>query len=82
MHAQAGAGERLGRSQGGQRRKRKEKGLKRGSTGFIKSLFGPVSILRTFWVKGHFVTNMGGTTSILRTFLGETSEKKHSVESE
>ena len=28
--------------------------LKRGSTGFIQSLFGPVSIL--FWVKGHFFT--------------------------
>ena len=46
--------------------------LKRGSTGFIQSLFGPVSIL--FWMKGHF-SLLGGTSSILRTFLGETSEK-------
>ena len=48
MHAQADAGEGLGRSQGGKRRQRKEEGLKRGSTGFIQSLFSPLPILRTF----------------------------------
>ena len=48
MPAQADAGEGLGPSQGGKRRQRKEEGLKRGSTGFIQSLFSPVPILRTF----------------------------------
>ena len=41
--AQADAGEGLGRSQGGEGRQRKENGLKSRSTGFIQSLFGPVS---------------------------------------
>ena len=55
MHAQADAGEVLGRSHGGKRRRRKENGLKRGSTGFLQSLFGQVSLsLELFWVNAHF----------------------------
>ena len=54
MHAQAHAGEGLGRSQGGKRRQRMGKGLKRGSTDFIKNLFGPVCILRTFLGESSF----------------------------
>ena len=57
MHAQADAGEVLGRSHGGKRRRRKENGLKRGSTGFLQSLFGQVSMnLELFWLRSHFFT--------------------------
>ena len=34
----------------------------------------PVPYLKLFWVKGYF-SLLGRTSSILRTFLGETSEK-------
>ena len=67
MHAQVDAGEGLAPSQGGKRRQRKEEGLKRGSTGFIQSLFSPVPILRLYF------SLLGETSSILKTFLGETS---------
>ena len=71
MHAQVPAGEGLGRSYGGKRRQRKN-GLKRGSTGFLRSLFGQVSMyLKLFWVKGHFFA-IGRNQ--FHTFLGETSE--------
>ena len=50
----------------------KKNGLKRGSTGFLRSLFGQVSMyLKLFWVKGHFFA-IGRNQ--FHTFLGETSE--------
>ena len=69
MHAQAHAGEGLGRSQGGKRRQRMGKELKRGCTDFIKNLFGPVCILQTFLGESSFFSLLGGISSILRTFL-------------